>query len=71
MTSRLLQVKEVAELLGMSHSTVLRYAKAGEFKAFRISSNALRIEEASFERWLQSRCIGDTQALVPVPEEGS
>lgn len=69
MTSRLLQVKEIAETLGVSKQTVLRWGKDGTLPApYRIGSNALRFDAGEFEAWLASRRRLPA-SLTPVEED--
>ena len=53
MTSRLLRVRDVAELLDVSSETVLRRIRAGQLPAIRIATNALRIREDELDDWLE------------------
>lgn len=56
MSGRLLQVKDVADQLGVSYSTVLRWGADGRLPApYRIGTNALRFDAAEFEAWLASK----------------
>ena len=50
-TGRLLTTRELAELLGLSAESVLRY-RAGEIPGFRLSSNVLRFDPSEIESWL-------------------
>jgi excisionase family DNA binding protein len=55
MTSRLLTAREVAELLGVSSETVLRWTRRGDLPAIRLPSGALRYREDEIDRWLTLR----------------
>jgi len=52
-TSRLLRVRDVAELLDVSSETVLRRIRAGQLPAIRIATNALRVREDELDAWLE------------------
>jgi excisionase family DNA binding protein len=53
MTERLLTAQHVAELLGVSTETVLRWWRAGTIPGYRLGSNVLRFRESEVEDWLQ------------------
>ena len=53
MTERLLTVRDVAELVGLSTESVLRRWRAGEIPGFRLSSNVLRFDPSEIEHWLE------------------
>ncbi len=53
MTTRLLRVRDVAELLDVSSETVLRRIRAGQLPAIRIATNALRVREDELDAWLE------------------
>jgi excisionase family DNA binding protein len=55
MTDHLLTAREVAELLGVSAETVLRWTRRGELPAIRLPGGALRYREPELEAWLQAR----------------
>lgn len=55
MTGRLLTAREVAELLGVSAETVLRWTRRGELPAFRLPGGAIRYREVALEDWLLAR----------------
>jgi excisionase family DNA binding protein len=52
---RLLTTREVAELLGVMPETVLRWIDTRGLPAIRLTSRALRYDEAELEAWLASR----------------
>jgi excisionase family DNA binding protein len=52
---RLLTSKEVAELLGVSKETVLRWWRAGEIPGYRLAPTVLRFRESDLEAWLANR----------------
>ncbi len=55
MTGRLLTARAVADLLGVSPETVLRWTRRGELPALRLPGGAIRYREAELERWLEQR----------------
>jgi excisionase family DNA binding protein len=58
---RLLTAREVAERLGFSTETILRWARRGELPAIRLPGGAIRFRESDLEWWLASRAtITDT-----------
>lgn len=50
---RLLTAREVAELLGLSPETVLRWWRDGRIPGFRLKSNVLRFRRSEIESWLE------------------
>ena len=52
---QLLTAREVADLLGVSAETVLRWTRRGELPAIRLPSGAIRFREAEIEAWLAER----------------
>jgi len=55
MTGRLLTGREVADRLGLSTKTVLRWAQTGELPAIRLSNRAIRFREDELDEWLRAR----------------
>lgn len=55
MTGRLLTAREVADMLGVSAETVLRWTRKGELPAFRLPGGAVRFRAADLDGWLQER----------------
>ena len=54
----LLTAREVAELLGVSAETTLRWTRAGKLPAIRLPSGAIRYREADIDEWLAARATG-------------
>jgi excisionase family DNA binding protein len=54
-TDRLLRAREVAELVGLSTSTVLDWWQAGKLPGFRLSSRAVRFRESEILEWIEAR----------------
>jgi len=48
----LLTAREVAELLGVSAETVLRWTRRGELPAIRLPGGAIRYRETELDTWL-------------------
>lgn len=55
MTGQLLTARDVAELLGATPATVLRWTRNGELPAFRLPSGAIRYREVELDAWLEER----------------
>ena len=55
MSDRLWRAREVAERLDLSVETVLRWTRRGVLPGYRISTGALRYDEAELEVWLAKR----------------
>jgi excisionase family DNA binding protein len=60
--------REVAELLGVSSETVLRYVRAGTLPAFRLPGGALRFREDAIDAWLEERATS-SRGVVTHPAE--
>lgn len=56
----LLTAREVADLLGVSAETVLRWTRRGDLPAIRLPSGALRYRDAELDGWLTSRATPPT-----------
>jgi prophage regulatory protein len=55
LTGRLLTARELAEQLGVSAETVLRWHRRGELPAIKLPGGAIRFREADLEAWLDER----------------
>jgi excisionase family DNA binding protein len=55
MTERLLTARTVADMLGVSAETVLRWTRRGELPAIRLPGGAIRFREDELGRWLNVR----------------
>jgi prophage regulatory protein len=51
----LLTAREVAELLGVSPETVLRWTRRGELPAVKLPGGAVRYRESELDGWLEER----------------
>jgi excisionase family DNA binding protein len=54
---RLIRAREVAELLGLSSSTVLDWFESGRLPGFKLSSRAVRFRESEVVAWLEERHV--------------
>jgi excisionase family DNA binding protein len=54
-TDRLLTAREVADLLGVSVETILRWTRRGALPAIRLPSGAIRFREVELDEWLAGR----------------
>jgi excisionase family DNA binding protein len=82
-TGRLLTAREVAELLGVSTETVLRWTRRGELPAIRLPGGAIRYRADALDGWLMERTTlgrgsvshpderrpGGTLAVSAIPED--
>lgn len=55
MTGRLLTAHVVADRLGLSPETILRWARRGDLPAVYLSNRAIRFPEDQLEEWLKER----------------
>ena len=56
--SRLLTARAVADRLGVSTETILRWVRCGELPAIRLPGGAIRFREGELDAWLASRATG-------------
>jgi excisionase family DNA binding protein len=54
-TGPLLTARGVADLLGVSTETVLRWVRTGNIPALRLPSGQIRFRENEIDRWLEGR----------------
>jgi excisionase family DNA binding protein len=64
MTGRLLTGREVADQLGVSTKTVLRWALDGRLPSIRLSNRAIRFRETELDAWLAQRATPTTPERV-------
>lgn len=67
-SERLLRACEIADLLGISASTVLDWFEAGRLPGFRLSSRAVRFRESELMEWLEERHVAARSASCPAPD---
>jgi len=53
--SALMTAREVADLLGVSPETVLRWVRQGKLPAFRLPGGAIRFRDDEIDAWLSER----------------
>jgi excisionase family DNA binding protein len=53
MTGRLLTARELANTLGVSAETVLRWTRRGELPAIRLPGGAIRYRQTDLDGWLE------------------
>jgi excisionase family DNA binding protein len=53
--SGLLTARQVADLLGVSTETVLRWTRRGDLPAIRLPGGAIRFREDELDEWLVAR----------------
>jgi excisionase family DNA binding protein len=67
MTRRLLRTVEVAERLGVSTETVLRWYRSGKLPGGRrLASNVLRFEADELEAWIGGKAPGAEEEVAPI-----
>ena len=54
-TAMLLTAREVADYLGLSSESILRWTRRGELPAIKLPSGAIRYRPAQIEQWLAAR----------------
>ena len=66
-TGRLLTAREVADLLGVSAETVLRWTRRGELPAIRLPGGAIRFRQDELDGWLEQRATpGEEVSTTPL-----
>jgi excisionase family DNA binding protein len=70
MTGRLLTCREVAEWLGVSVETILRWHRRGELPGFKLPGGAIRFRESDLKEWLEQHATaGDAlRGVSPTPD---
>jgi excisionase family DNA binding protein len=69
-SSRLLTGRQVADMLGVSNKTVLRWALEGELPSIRLSNRAIRFRGDQLEGWLEQRAAPARPAAPPGEARG-
>lgn len=62
----LLTAREVAEALGMSNETILRWTRAGKLPAIRLPSGAIRYRESDLDQWIAARATSPDADIPPI-----
>jgi excisionase family DNA binding protein len=58
-SGRLLTARELAELLGVTTETVLRWTRRGDLPAFRLPGGAIRYDRDAIHAWLREHATAD------------
>jgi excisionase family DNA binding protein len=69
MTGALLTARQVAELLGVSAETVLRWTRRGELPAIRLPGGAMRYREDALDEWLALRATSPALTGAAILEQ--
>jgi excisionase family DNA binding protein len=67
MTGRLFTARVVADMLGVSAETVLRWTRRGELPAIRLPGGAIRFREDEIDGWLEKRATPRRGVLTTTP----
>jgi excisionase family DNA binding protein len=65
--SALMTAREVADLLGVSTETVLRWVRQGKLPAIRLPGGAIRFRRDEIEAWLTERATPRRGVLTATP----
>jgi excisionase family DNA binding protein len=65
-----LTVAQVADELGVSPRTVLRWVDRGDLDAVRLPGGRLRVSQAAFAAWLAERSTTSGGRIVAAVDEG-
>jgi excisionase family DNA binding protein len=57
-TDRLLTARQVADRLGVTAETVLRWTRRGDLPGFRLPGGAIRFRAAELDGWLDAHATG-------------
>jgi excisionase family DNA binding protein len=66
MTGQLLTARQVAELLGVSAETILRWTRRGDLSAIRLPGGAMRYREDALDRWLTDHSTGGADSTLTI-----
>lgn len=64
---RLLTAREVADLLGFSPETILRWTRLGDLPAIKLPGGAIRYRTDDLEAWMTERAT-PSRGVSPTPE---
>jgi excisionase family DNA binding protein len=67
----LLTARQVAELIGVSPETILRWARRGELPAIRLPGGAIRFRQDDLDNWLQERTATPRRGVLPTPQDAA
>lgn len=65
--TRLLTAREVAEILGVSTETTLRWVRSGKLPGFRLPSGQLRFRPDELDEWITARATSRATLRVTLP----
>ena len=65
-----LRVADVADDLGVSPRTVLRWIERGEIEALRLPGGGLRISQTAYSAWQASRTTSTGDRILAAVDEG-
>jgi excisionase family DNA binding protein len=69
--TRLLTARELAERLGVSTETTLRWTRRGALPAIRLPSGAVRFDEDAIDAWMVARATPTPQlTLIHSADDG-
>jgi excisionase family DNA binding protein len=57
--------RAVADLLGVSAETVLRWSRRGQLPAIRLPGGAIRFRQRDLDGWLEERATAQTRKCQP------
>jgi excisionase family DNA binding protein len=66
-SGHLLTARELAERLGVSAETVLRWTRRGELPAIRLPGGAIRFQENQVDGWFKERATPRRGVLTTTP----
>jgi excisionase family DNA binding protein len=61
----LFTARAVADLLGVSAETVLRWSRRGQLPAIRLPGGAIRFRQRDLDGWLEERATAQTRKCQP------
>lgn len=68
MSDRMITARVVAELLGVSPATILRWTRQGDLPAIRLPSGALRYDSDTLAAWLKARATPERGPVPPATD---
>jgi excisionase family DNA binding protein len=64
---QLLTAREVAQVIGVSTETILRWTRRGDLPAIRLPGGAIRFREDDLEQWLSHRATVPATFRITIP----
>lgn len=68
--SSYLRVADIADDLGVSARTVLRWIDRGDLEALRLPGGGLRISQTAYSTWQAARMTGVGDRILAAVDEG-